>query len=73
MVKALNVGIIGVAVLMIILVLLQSRTGGLGSTFGGLTTGYRSKRGIEKIIFNLTIFISLVFFILSFVSFSLFS
>ncbi|MEO7618052.1 MAG: preprotein translocase subunit SecG [Candidatus Saccharibacteria bacterium] len=47
--------------LMILLVLLQNRGQSLGSSFGGDSSFYRSKRGAEKIIFNATIVLAVVF------------
>ncbi len=40
---------------LITLVLLQAKGTGLGSTFGGETGFYRTKRGFEKLLFYLTI------------------
>lgn len=48
------------AVLIIILVLLQQQSAGLGSAFGGEGNVYRSKRGIEKLLFNSTIMLALI-------------
>lgn len=42
-------------------ILLQQRGTGLGSTFGGGGQVYRSKRGIERLLFLGTIFLSVVF------------
>ena len=36
-------------------ILLQSRGAGLGATFGGDSTVYRSRRGIEKRLFQFTV------------------
>lgn len=46
---------VGISVLLIILILLQARGVGLGSTFGGEGNFYFTKRGAEKTIFTLTI------------------
>lgn len=46
---------------MILLVLLQNRGQSLGASFGGDSSFYRSKRGAEKIIFNATIVLAVVF------------
>lgn len=46
-------------------ILLQSRGTGLGSTFGGGTEQYRSKRGFERLLFRLTIVLISLFFITS--------
>lgn len=48
-------------------ILLQSRGGGLGSMFGGegLAGGqYKTRRGLEKTLFQVTIGLAVAFFIL---------
>lgn len=50
------------AVLLIAGVLLQSRGTGLGAAFGGGGNVYRTKRGAEKKLFQLTIIITILFF-----------
>lgn len=57
---------IGVSVLLIILILLQARGVGLGSTFGGEGNFYFTKRGAEKTIFILTIILAAAFLGLAF-------
>lgn len=47
--------------LMTLLILLQNRGQSLGSSFGGDSSFYRSKRGAEKVIFNATIVLSVIF------------
>ncbi|MDP3057468.1 MAG: preprotein translocase subunit SecG [bacterium] len=59
---------IGVSVLLIILILLQARGVGLGSTFGGEGNFYFTKRGAEKTIFTLTIILATAFLGLAFYS-----
>jgi preprotein translocase subunit SecG len=49
------------AALLIIVILLQNRGTGLGSAFGGQGNVYRTKRGVEKYLFILTIILSIVF------------
>jgi preprotein translocase subunit SecG len=48
-------------ILMVTLVLIQSQGAGLSATFGGEGNTYRSKRGAEKIIFNATIILAVIF------------
>lgn len=48
-------------------ILLQARGTGLSSTFGGESTAYRSRRGLERILFRLTIVLAIVFIIISLV------
>jgi len=52
-----------VSVLLIISVLLQNRSGGLGTVFGGVSGGefYRSKRGLEAFLYNSTIILGIIF------------
>jgi preprotein translocase subunit SecG len=42
-------------------ILLQQRGTGLGSTFGGESGMYRSKRGVERMLFIATIILSAIF------------
>lgn len=58
----LNISQIILAVLLIIAVLLQARGTGVGSVFGGGGNVYRTKRGVEKKLFQLTILLSILFF-----------
>lgn len=48
------------------LILLQAKGVGLGRSFG--STAYHSKRGVERLVFRLTIGLSIFFVGLSFVS-----
>lgn len=54
-----------VSVLMIVVILLQAKGSGLSTVFGGEGGFYRSKRGVEKLFVYLTIFLAIVFFLLS--------
>lgn len=64
----LYVAQIVVAVALILIVLLQVRGGGLGGIFGQADTVYRTKRGVEKTLFQLTIVLVVIFVVLSLVS-----
>jgi preprotein translocase subunit SecG len=57
-----------VAAALILIVLLQVRGGGLGGIFGQADTVYRTKRGVEKTLFQLTIALVIIFIILAIVS-----
>ena len=57
-----------VAAALILVALLQVRGGGLGGIFGQADTVYRTKRGVEKTLFQLTIALVVIFVILSIVS-----
>ncbi len=58
----LNIAQIIISVLLIAAVLMQQRGTGLSATFGGEGNIYRTKRGIEKILFILTIVLAILFF-----------
>ena len=64
----LNVAQIVLSVALIIAVLLQIRGGGLGGIFGQADTVYRTKRGVEKTLFQLTIALVILFIIISVLS-----
>jgi preprotein translocase subunit SecG len=59
--------IISVALIAIILVQAKGQ-GGLGGIFGGDSTVYRTRRGVEKTLFNVTIGLGAVFFVVSIIS-----
>ena len=48
--------------LLIAAILLQQRGTGLSATFGGEGNVYRTKRGLEKVIFVATIVLAVLFF-----------
>ncbi len=50
-----------IAILMIVAVALQSRGTTLGGAFGGGGESYRSKKGVEKILFYATIGLAALF------------
>ncbi|MDP4038645.1 MAG: preprotein translocase subunit SecG [bacterium] len=56
-----NIIIVISGILMICVILLQHQSSSLGSAFGGESNSYRSKRGIEKILFYLTIALIVIF------------
>jgi len=57
-----------VAVALIVVSLLQVKGGGLGGIFGQADTVYRTKRGLEKTLFQFTIALVVIFIVLSIVS-----
>jgi len=59
--KVLNIALVVVSVLLIGAVLLQQRGSGIGSMFGGGGGEvYRSKRGAEKFLFNMTVLLGVL-------------
>jgi preprotein translocase subunit SecG len=65
----LHIAQIIVAVALIMVSLLQVKGGGLGGIFGQADTVYRTKRGVEKTLFQLTIALVIIFIVLSVISF----
>lgn len=57
----LTIAQIVVSIILMIAILLQSRGTGLGNTFGGEGNVYRTKRGVEKVLFRATILFAVVF------------
>ena len=65
MVISLQIVQIIVSVTLIALILLQAKGTGLGGIFGGDSSDYKSRRGVEKTLFNATIGLSVVFFLVA--------
>ena len=61
--KYLYISQVVISILLIIVVLVQNRSSGLSSTFGGEGMGnfYASKRGIEKILSRSTVILAILF------------
>ncbi len=57
-----------VSILMTIIILLQERGGELGRSFGGSGGFYRSRRGLEKLLFQTTIVCSVIFVLFSIIN-----
>ncbi len=55
------------ALILIVLIILQSKGTGIGSTFGGDMGFYGTKRGAERLLFILTFIVAGLFLISSFV------
>jgi preprotein translocase subunit SecG len=58
-----------VSVALIFSILLQSRGSGLGGTFGGDSAVYRSRRGIERRLWQFTIVLIVLFVMFSLASY----
>jgi preprotein translocase subunit SecG len=62
----LNIAQIIISVALITVILLQVRSGGMGGVFGGTETAvYKTRRGVERTIFNITIGLSIAFFVIT--------
>ena len=64
----LNIAQIVLAVSLILAILLQVKGGGLGGIFGQADTVYRTKRGVEKTLFQVTIVLVVVFVVVSLIA-----
>jgi len=69
-IPAIRVIQIILAVASMIFILLQARGAGLGSAFGGTSAGsvFKTRRGVEKLVFNITIGFVTLFAIISVLS-----
>jgi preprotein translocase subunit SecG len=63
---ALLIAEIIIAVALIVVILLQVKAASLGSAFGGSDSSlYTTRRGVDRILFNLTIVFAVIFLILA--------
>ena len=68
MVTYFNIAEIIISVVLVVVLLLQSRGSGFNGTFNSDTSVFRTRRGVEKTLFQLTIVLVLVFVIVSILS-----
>ena len=64
----LNVAQIVLSIALILAVLLQVKGGGLGGIFGQADTVYRTRRGVERTLFQLTVVLVVLFIIVSIIA-----
>ena len=57
-----------ISLIIIALVVLQAKGSGLGGMFGGDGGVFRTRRGVEKSLYQITIGLSLTFFIVSLIA-----
>ncbi len=65
MLVAINIIQIIVSITLIAILLMQMKGEGLGGIFGGDSSVYHQRRGLEATLFNITVVLSAVFLILS--------
>lgn len=58
-----------VSILTVVFILIQGRGAGLGSAWGGGGETFQTRRGIEKLTMQLTVFLIIIFFAISVVNF----
>lgn len=57
-----------ISILLTLFILMQSRGAGLSAAFGGTGGFYTSKRGVEKILYQTTVVLAVLFLLISFVT-----
>jgi preprotein translocase subunit SecG len=63
-----NVAEIIISIVLILVLLVQTRGAGFGGTFNSDSSVFRTRRGIEKTLFQLTIVLTVVFVVISILS-----
>jgi preprotein translocase subunit SecG len=66
----MNILQIVISVILIVVILLQVKGSGFGAALGGMSGGsvFRTKRGLEKTLFQATILLTVAFIFVSFLS-----
>ena len=68
MVTYFNVAEIIISIVLVAVLLLQTRGAGFNGTFNSDSSVFRSRRGLEKTLFQLTIVLAVVFAVISILS-----
>ena len=63
-----SIALIIISVGLILSIMFQVKGGGLGGIFGQADTVYRTRRGVEKNLFQLTVVLAVLFVIISIVA-----
>jgi preprotein translocase subunit SecG len=61
----LNIAQILVSLVLILVILLQAKGSGFGAGLGGTTSSFRTRRGLEKTLFQATIVLTILFLAMS--------
>lgn len=64
----LSIANLVVAGLLVTAILLQQKGTGIGGAFGGTTGVYTTRRGVDRVLFNMTIAFSILFFAIALVN-----
>jgi preprotein translocase subunit SecG len=65
----LNIAQIIISIALVVVILMQTKSsGGLGGIFGGDGSVFRTRRGVERTLFNFTIVLSVAFLVVSLLS-----
>jgi preprotein translocase subunit SecG len=63
-----NIAEIIISIVLVLVLLVQTRGAGFGGTFNSDSSVFRTRRGIEKTLFQLTIALAVVFVVISILS-----
>lgn len=66
-----DIVLIILSVALVASILMQARGAGLGSVFGGTGTVFKTRRGIEKLLFNFTVIFGIAFAIVCFIAWAI--
>lgn len=61
----LHIAQVLVSLMLILVILLQAKGSGFGTALGGTTSSFRTRRGLEKTLFQLTIVLVAAFLLIS--------
>ena len=64
----LGIAQIILAIALVAVVLIQSKGEELGGVFGGAQSVYQTRRGVDKLLFTITVFLSIAFFLLAIIN-----
>lgn len=64
----LNIIQVLISITLIGVILLQVKGQGMGNVFGGASSGYRTRRGLERTLFQATIALIVIFVLISILS-----
>jgi preprotein translocase subunit SecG len=71
---ALSVAVILIAITLVVVILLQVKGGGIGEMLSGEGSGIsRTRRGLEKTLFNVTVVLGFLFLLISILAAALFA
>ncbi|MCL4459310.1 MAG: preprotein translocase subunit SecG [Chloroflexi bacterium] len=68
MLTYLNIVEMILSIVLIVVILLQTKGAGFSGTFSADTSIFRTRRGIEKTLFNFTIILAVIFLLVSVIS-----
>ena len=68
MTTTLNIIQMVISILLVLVILFQAKGGGLGAMFGQDSAVFRTKRGLEKLLFQATVALGILFVVVSIIS-----